>query len=391
MSDPFKPTSLQALEPTLTEFFKPLYAILDQVKPLTSRGNRPLQLEFKHELNALIYFHLELFECAADLVQNMNEDDFALTHITPPKGIQKSSFGEAINSRGLPQMMEVFAKLQSQVAADPSNSHYDLGDIRIIDGSFIEATLSMEWADYRKTSKKAKIHLGLCLDSIPRKLFLTNGKANEKSFVDQILEPGQTGITDRGYQCHKQFDQWQKNGRHLICRIKDNTTVTEIEVYQLPDDQPQIYYDAKVQLGTEGINQTEEPLRLIKYEIDRVDYWIVTSRFDLTAEQIARAYRIRWYIEVFFKWWKKHLNVYHLIARSEYGLQVQILAGLITYLLLVIYFRNNRQTVSIKNVRTIRHTIKNEFGDAKAKKIVEQTHVSWFLLGLCIAYFLAKT
>ena len=32
-----------------------------------------------------------------------------------------------------------------------------------------------------------------------------------------------------------------------------------------------------------------------------------------------------------------HLKVYHLIARSKYGLMVQILAGLITYLLMAIY------------------------------------------------------
>jgi site-specific recombinase XerD len=35
-------------------------------------------------------------------------------------------------------------------------------------------------------------------------------------------------------------------------------------------------------------------------------------------------------IETFFGWWKRHLKVYHLIARSKYGLMVQLLGGLIT-------------------------------------------------------------
>ena len=86
-----------------------------------------------------------------------------------------------------------------------------------------------------------------------------------------------------------------------------------------------------------------------------MEYWIATNRYDLTAEEIATVYKLRWNIETFFAWWKRRLRVYHLIARSEYGLMVQILAGLITYLLLAIYCRENfNEKVSIKRVRQLR-------------------------------------
>jgi len=59
--------------------------------------------------------------------------------------------------------------------------------------------------------------------------------------------------------------------------------------------------------------------------------------------------------------WKRHLKVYHLIARSEHGLMVQILAGLITYLLLAIYcYEQHNEKVSIKRVRQLRIKIQNE-------------------------------
>jgi len=65
--------------------------------------------------------------------------------------------------------------------------------------------------------------------------------------------------------------------------------------------------------------------------------------------------------EKFFAWWKRHLKVYHPIARSEYGLMVQILSGLITYLLLAIYCHNDHhEKVSIKRVRQLRIKIENE-------------------------------
>ncbi len=92
-----------------------------------------------------------------------------------------------------------------------------------------------------------------------------------------------------------------------------------------------------------------------------VKYYVVTDRHDLTAEQVATVYKLRWTIESFFQWWKKHLKVYHLIARSEYGLMVQILSGLITYLLMAIYcFKQHNGKVTIERVRQISIDIVNE-------------------------------
>jgi hypothetical protein len=63
-----------------------------------------------------------------------------------------------------------------------------------------------------------------------------------------------------------------------------------------------------------------------------------------------------------------HLKVYHLIARPEYGLMVQILSGLITYLLLAIYCHNHyKEKVSIKRVRELRIKIQNELRDSVQK------------------------
>jgi len=72
-------------------------------------------------------------------------------------------------------------------------------------------------------------------------------------------------------------------------------------------------------------------------------------------------YKLRWDIESFFAWWKRHLKVYHLFARSKNGLMVQILSGLITYLLLAIYCHEQHgEPVSIRRVRQLRNQIRNE-------------------------------
>ena len=338
----------------------PLKNALSGIKPLLSRGNRPLQMTFEDQLDALIFFHLEDHTSGRYLLQALREDDFVREYIAPEGGIENSSFFEAINSRGLEQLMQVFEALEKQARGILPGEHTGLGDLISVDGSLIDATLSMAWADYRKGTRKAKAHIGFNLNqSIPSRIFLTNGKEGERPFVEKIVAKGQTAVIDRGYQGHKNFDAWQKEGIHFVCRIKEETTKEAIITNEISPGSI-VFYDAVTYLGA-GINKTEKQVRLVGYRVCGKDYWVATDRHDLTGEQIALIYKLRWNIETFFGWWKQHLKVYHLIARTPYGLMVQMIAGLITYLLLAIYCHETHgEKVSITRVRELRIKIKNE-------------------------------
>ena len=120
-------------------------------------------------------------------------------------------------------------------------------------------------------------------------------------------------------------------------------------------------YGAVVPLGSPGINQTERAVRLVGYRVAGFDYWIAADGHEHTAEQIAFAYRVRWSSEMFFTCWKRHLKVYHLIARSKYGLIVQMQDRLMTYILLAIYFHDQRhEKGSVKRLKEISIAIRNE-------------------------------
>jgi hypothetical protein len=357
------------------EFFKPVQDILPNLTPLNSRGNRPLKLDFEHHIKTLAYFHLEEFTSGRHLIQTLQEDDFASSVIAPPGGIEKSSFFEANNNRGIDQFLELFQMLYAMTGKAIPKEYSELGNLVAIDGSFIDAVLSMYWADYKTNKKKARIHLGFDINhSIPKKINLTDGKAGERPFVNKILDIGDTGIMDRGYQCHKNFDEWQEAEKHFVCRIKNNTTINVIQSNEIAENSI-VFYDSVVILGTPDKTQTKKTVRLVKYSVNGSTYCIATDRHDLTAEQIALIYKLRWDIEKFFAWWKRHMRVYHLIARSEHGLFVQILSGLITFLLLSIYCQNKHgEKVNIKRVRELRNKIMNESRQiAKSEKTLEPT------------------
>ena len=366
MPHSIKPNKKRLHPLSFNKLYQPVLNMIHKIPALESKGDRPLKMSFEDQLKALIFYHLEEHESARHLIQVLKEDDFARENIAPKDGIGKSSFSEAINNRGLEQLQCVYENLYSEASKLLPNRYAHLGELIAIDGSLIDAVLSMAWADYRKDSKKAKIHMGFNINKgIPSKIYFTDGNGAERPFVDQILSPGQTGVGDRGYQKNKGFDSLQNEGKSFAFRIKENTAKTVISEYEIPADSI-AFYDAEVLLGTpQNDNQTEKPVRLVAYRIDNVEYWIATDRRDLTAEQIAEVYKLRWEIESFFAWWKRHLKVYHLIARSKYGLIVQILGGLITYLLLAIYcYENHGERVNIKRVRQLRIQIQNELRDS---------------------------
>jgi len=183
MPQSFEPSQNKFYPPSFYELYQPIAKILPETPMLESRGNRPLKMTFEDQLKSLIFFHLEEHVSARHLIQVLNEDDFARENIAPQDGIGKSSFSEAINNRGLEQLAFIFQKLGCEASNILPNQYTDLGELVAIDGSLIDAVLSMTWADYRKNSKKAKIHLGFNLNQgIPSKIF----SLTEKGLKDHL-------------------------------------------------------------------------------------------------------------------------------------------------------------------------------------------------------------
>jgi len=97
----FKPYQKKLRSDSFFQFYQPVGDVIPETPVLKSRGDRPLKMTFEDELKILIFFHLEEHVSARHMLQVVEQDDFARENIAPEEGIKKSSFGEAINSRGL--------------------------------------------------------------------------------------------------------------------------------------------------------------------------------------------------------------------------------------------------------------------------------------------------
>lgn len=352
--------AMECLSPTFSTLLAPLEGQLPYLTPLASGSNRPLDFTFDLQVRALVYYHTEAFTSAQDLLQAVDEDPFAHRLMVPECGLGQSTFYEANATRGSQQLLELVDRLAKKVGKRLQTPPLAVGELVAIDGSLIEASLSMHWAEYSSTQRKAKAHLGFDLKrGIPQHLALTEGKGAERPFVSTFLAPGDTGVLDRGYVDYHLFDAWIDEGKHFVARIRKNAQRDVLEQLPIPAHTT-LFFFAQVRLG-DATHRMAHPLFLIGFKSRGKIYWVVTDRADLTPEQIAFIFALRWEIETFFAWWKRHLKVYHLISRHPHGVLLQLLAGLVTYLLLVLFFHEcYGERPSLRRLRELRRQIRRE-------------------------------
>ena len=68
----------------------------------------------------------------------------------------------------------------------------------------------------------------------------------------------------------------------------------------------------------------------------------ITNNFDLPAETIAKLYKMRWQIELFFKWIKQNLRIKTFFGYNENAVKVQVWIAVCTYLIVAILKKEQR-------------------------------------------------
>lgn len=215
------------------------------------------------------------------------------------------------------------------------------GAVYLIDSTTIELCLNLfPWARLIKVRAAVKLNLELSLSgNIPSFFDFSSGKEHDILFLDRIIfEAGAYYVFDRGYL---DFERWytiHRAGAFFVTRAKDNLSFRRL--YSHPVDKcAGVRCDQTIVLaGYCTAKHYPEQLRRIKYydaETDR-RYVFLTNDFNLSAETIARLYKYRWQIELFFKWLKQHLAIKAFWGRSENAVKTQICVALCAYLLVAI-------------------------------------------------------
>jgi len=214
------------------------------------------------------------------------------------------------------------------------------------DSTTIDLCLSLfPWARFMDGTggkRKGAIKLHTLLDlrgNIPSFVHISTGKVSDIAGLDKIsIEPSAFYILDRGYLDFSRLHRIQQASAFFVTRSKSNIKFRRL--YSRPVDRAQgIIADQTITLfGRFTPSYYPEQLRRIRYRDPSTGMRLVflTNNFKLPAHTVAELYRMRWQIELFFKWIKQHLRIKQFYGTSDNAVKTQVWIAIATYVLVVV-------------------------------------------------------
>ena len=274
-----------------------------------------------------------------DLVENISAQEHRLYHLGSSK-ISRSTLSR-INEDKPYQLYEgLFMKLLERCQhLAPGHGFRFKRELFSLDASTIDLCLSLfPWAGFRKTKGAVKLHVAINhKGNLPEFVTITEGKKHDVSEGRLLNFPkGSIVAMDRGYTDYRWFEQLSEKGIYFVTRLKKNAKYRVIERWEV-DHGNGLTSDQSIEFtGFYSSQRCSVRLRRVGYRDPESGkhYVFLTNNFQLGALTIAKIYKARWQIELFFKWIKQNLKIKSFLGTSKNAVMTQIWIALCVYLLL---------------------------------------------------------
>jgi len=225
-----------------------------------------------------------------------------------------------------------------------------------LDATTIDLCLTLfPWAPFRETKAAVKLHTLLDLrGNIPSFLHITDGKVHDVNVLDLLVpEAGAFYVVDRGYVDFARLARFDALGAFFVTRAKSNFRFTRLAA-QAVDKSTGLICDQSVALTVFYSKQGySKPLRRIRDPVSDKRLVFLTNHFGLPALTVCELYRMRWQVELFFKWIKQHLRIKSFYGTTENAVKVQIWAAVSVYVLVAIVRKRMRLEASMHELLQI--------------------------------------
>jgi transposase len=226
------------------------------------------------------------------------------------------------------------------------------------DSTTIDLCLALfPWARFRKRKGAVKLHTLIDLrGNIPCFVHISTGKMHDVNALDHLpLEPGAFYVMDRGYIDFRRLYVFQVNMAFFVTRAKKNLQY-RCRAQRAVDKSTGLRCDQTIVL-TGPKTATEYPARLrrVKYVDPETGKRLVflTNNFVLDALTVARLYKCRWQVELFFKWIKQHLRIKAFYGTSENAVKTQVWIAISVYVLVAIVKKELKLKRSLNDILQI--------------------------------------
>ena len=236
-----------------------------------------------------------------------------------------------------------------------------IGNAYAFDSTTVDLCLSVFWwATFRKTKAAVKLHtLYDIKTAIPSFVLVTEASVHDVNALDHLpLETGAYYVLDRAYIDFERLYAIHQRKSFFVTRAKRNTRFYCVSVAE-PNPSAGVLSDNGIRfIGYEASKRYPEPMRRIRFYDPTTKKLLVflTNNFDLPAADIARLYKYRWSVELFFKWIKQHLQIEAFWGTTANAVKTQVYIAIITYTLVAIIknkLKSTRSTYEILQILAV--------------------------------------
>jgi hypothetical protein len=298
----------------------------------------------RQQLICMAFAQLTWREGLRDIATCLNARSEALYHLGFRERVAKSTLADANEQRDW-RLWEDLAKglmRKARVLYAGEDLGWELENtVYALDSTTIDLSLSLfPWADFRSTKAGIKMHTQLDLRGpIPTCIHITGARKADFHLLDNLLyEAGAFYVMDRGYMDFARLARIVLAGAFFVTRAKSNLRFTRHRSLSR-DCWEGVLSD---QVGSPSLPKAAAdfpyPLRRVRYFDAESSKHLVflTNNLEIPALTIAKLYKSRWQIELFFKWIKGHLRIKHYFGTSPNAVKSQIWIAVAVYLMVAI-------------------------------------------------------
>jgi hypothetical protein len=249
-----------------------------------------------------------------------------------------------------PRLLEpLLADLMQRVDGRTLPHELDLLVKRLVavDGTFLRIVCDLLWTLRQRTDNDrivSKPRLDVQLDiaaGVPRFAVLSGHERSECDAARLHIEAGKIYVADKAYFGFDLLRDWLAGGADFVVALNSRIRFTpEVAATAAEPAAPPAENGISDRCGhLTGCSKSRPPTQRLREVVvpgpQGEPLRLLTSLTDpaLSPETIGELYRLRWQIELFFRWLKSCANFRHVISHSRNGLTAALYVALIATLL----------------------------------------------------------
>jgi Transposase DDE domain/Domain of unknown function (DUF4372) len=307
------------------------------------------------QLVAMLFCHLAEARSLREICNGLRASEGKLRHLGIANAPHRSTLAYANEHRPWQLYETVFHQLlgQCENEARGQKKFRFKNKLVTVDSTSIDLCAEIyDWAQYKRTKGAVKLHLVLDNEGyLPCFAVITDGKSHDVTVGRTLrFERGTIVAMDKGYVDFKWWQQMTQDGVYFVTRLKQDLKYEVIQERAAPKNS-QVRKDVDIRILPYR-QDFELHLRLVTVwdEVKQEEITFLTNHLKFGATTIARIYKERWQIELFFKSLKQLMRVKTFVGTSANALKTQLWTALIAMLLLKYLYLKSTFNWSFSNM-----------------------------------------